>query len=210
MDIKESLTKRVGPLPVWAWGAVVIGGIGVFLILRKRGGAASATQEDGLGFGTTTGPGGGGGGGDSPVQVPPHDVTPGPTQPGPTQTGPTATAPTETARNPIAEIGPRTPQEGGYSNATVAAATNALSSSINFMAQQVTKAAPNTTVAGTFGPPSVNRQVVSALTAKGYTAGYYGGQVYAARNNTDYFAGLPTKARNDLARLLVAQSKRAA
>lgn len=30
------LTKKVGPLPVWAWGAILVGGIGFILYVRSR------------------------------------------------------------------------------------------------------------------------------------------------------------------------------
>lgn len=44
MDIKATLTRKIGPLPVWAWGGVVIGGAFVGRkILAKSGGAATAS-----------------------------------------------------------------------------------------------------------------------------------------------------------------------
>lgn len=36
IDLPPALTKKVGPLPVWAWGAVVLGLIGVYLYSRSR------------------------------------------------------------------------------------------------------------------------------------------------------------------------------
>lgn len=38
------LSRKVGPLPAWGWGTVVIGGILVALYLRKRAAASSASQ----------------------------------------------------------------------------------------------------------------------------------------------------------------------
>lgn len=64
--IKGTLTKRYGPLPAWGWGAVVIGGVVVFIVIRKRMGSAAGatgTQQQGIGFGPGGGAGGGAGGG---------------------------------------------------------------------------------------------------------------------------------------------------
>jgi hypothetical protein len=36
IDLPPALTKKIGPLPVWAWGAVVLGLIGVYLYSRSR------------------------------------------------------------------------------------------------------------------------------------------------------------------------------
>lgn len=41
-DLKHSLTKKAGPLPVWGW-AVLAGGLGGLYLLHKRNAAASST-----------------------------------------------------------------------------------------------------------------------------------------------------------------------
>lgn len=81
LDIPGALQKKYGPLPAWAWLAIV--GVGVFLWRRHQGattqgsGLVTATPDTGsdtsaLGSGGTT-PGGGGGGGDSPGTTTPLD-----------------------------------------------------------------------------------------------------------------------------------------
>jgi hypothetical protein len=52
--LKETLTKKVGPLPVWAWGGVAIGGIAVAryaMAKREAGGAPSSDLGLNLGEG---------------------------------------------------------------------------------------------------------------------------------------------------------------
>lgn len=44
----NGLGKKVGPLPVWAWGAIIIGTIGFILFVRSKSGkASSATTGSG-------------------------------------------------------------------------------------------------------------------------------------------------------------------
>ena len=58
IDVGEALTRKIGPLPVVAWGAIVGGGI---LVARAlRGGGASSTPVI---IGAESGSNGGGGGG---------------------------------------------------------------------------------------------------------------------------------------------------
>ena len=69
--MKESLTKKVGPLPVWGWALIAGGGLGA-LILAKRAKAKAATTPEGTepipqtlegalaGTGSAGGAGGGG------------------------------------------------------------------------------------------------------------------------------------------------------
>lgn len=73
-DIKATLTKQIGPLPVYAWGALVGGGI---LIARKlTGGGVAGVGGGGTPLGTIvdadpgTGGGGGSGGSDGGTQPP--------------------------------------------------------------------------------------------------------------------------------------------
>lgn len=56
IDVGEALTRKIGPLPVVAWGAIVGGGI---LVARAlRGGSSSSTP---MIIGAETGTGGAGG-----------------------------------------------------------------------------------------------------------------------------------------------------
>ena len=78
---KQTLTRKVGPLPVWVWGGI---GIGAVVLLRMHKGGGSSTSgltpyafipsgSDGGGGG------GGGGGGDTPTPTPNPSPTPSPT-----------------------------------------------------------------------------------------------------------------------------------
>ena len=42
--MKQALTKKAGPLPRWAWGAIILGGI-LILYLRARSNAATAAAQ---------------------------------------------------------------------------------------------------------------------------------------------------------------------
>jgi hypothetical protein len=60
---KSRLTKKIGPLPTWAWGVVIVGGVAAFLLFRKKAvatGTSSGTAVDAAG--NPIGGGGGGGG----------------------------------------------------------------------------------------------------------------------------------------------------
>ena len=61
------LTHKVGPLPVWAWGGVVliVGGAAYLLLSKTPQGQQLGGQLNGLGQGLTGGLGGGGGGGNT-------------------------------------------------------------------------------------------------------------------------------------------------
>lgn len=54
MEAPAVLTKQIGPLPVWAWGAGIGGGLAVGIILRKKGsaggGGGSVLSTDTSGF----------------------------------------------------------------------------------------------------------------------------------------------------------------
>lgn len=83
MDIRAALTRKIGPLPAWAWGGILGGGILVWRFARGGGSGTGTIIEGGMipdGFG---GGGGGGGGSDNgatttpvpfPVQPPPAIV----------------------------------------------------------------------------------------------------------------------------------------
>lgn len=85
--ITDKLTQRLGPLPVWGWGVVALGGVGA-IMLTRRGNSAGA---DSGGFATAPrvsdiGGGGVGGGGGVPAPAPPA-IIPNPLPPvtGPSQ-----------------------------------------------------------------------------------------------------------------------------
>ena len=100
MDLKEQLTRKIGPLPVWAWGGVVGGGVLIAKAVTGGGGASSpfvtpiAQDGSGMNFGDPLASGGGGGaeapwwttlpGGQTIIDRPPGDVTilPPPSAPG--------------------------------------------------------------------------------------------------------------------------------
>jgi hypothetical protein len=113
IDLPPALTKKIGPLPVWAWGAVALGLIGVYLYSRSRpakdtsavtfsgADAGMVTADDGSSFEGLTGGGAGnlgngtggvygsgGGGGDYTYYPPPpvYEGTPPTYEPAP---GPT-------------------------------------------------------------------------------------------------------------------------
>lgn len=224
MEIKESLTKRVGPLPVWGWGAVVIGGVGVFLILRRRTRAASSTAEDmgsstGLGGGGGGGFGGGGGGGGSSggggggaSPVPPAGDHTNPTPIAPVSQAPTA-APTLrlSAADEQAIVQHRATSEIG---AQVIA--NNIAGTVDFVSRQVQRAG-DTGISYNYGavgatPSQIagqREQIATALRDRGYVASTWGGQVYAGRNSTAFFNALPQDAQAALLRLIAARKQAA-
>lgn len=57
MALKEMLTKKIGPLPVWGYGAIAAGG--TFIILKRRGAGSAAGGSDQGGAGQTGGAGSG-------------------------------------------------------------------------------------------------------------------------------------------------------
>lgn len=69
--VKGALTKRLGPLPVWAWGGIAVAGLFVVVpLLRAQSGAAAS------GTGAAVGNGAGGGGSVLPDvgSLPPGDT----------------------------------------------------------------------------------------------------------------------------------------
>lgn len=84
--LEKSLTKKLGPLPVWAWA--LIGGAAGYWYLKKKGGKAG-TGAPVVATPTTYGGGGGGGGGDlgqNPTTPPVVTTTPVTVSPPPTST----------------------------------------------------------------------------------------------------------------------------
>lgn len=81
IDVGETLTRKLGPLPVWAWGAVVGGSIVVVRAVTGDKGASSpfvkplADAAGGMDFD----PGSGGGGGSAPGATPTPAPVPTPT-----------------------------------------------------------------------------------------------------------------------------------
>jgi hypothetical protein len=51
LDLKETLTRKLGPLPVWAWGGIAGGGV---LVLRRLGYIKSAAPADSTGADSST------------------------------------------------------------------------------------------------------------------------------------------------------------
>lgn len=108
-DLKSKLTRKIGPLPVWGWGAAILGGYAVFKLFSGKGsstgsgiydlgpggtggqpptGGGGDTGSTGDGTGAGGGPGGGGGGGGgtpgpspepTPVPIPGPSPSPTPT-----------------------------------------------------------------------------------------------------------------------------------
>jgi len=48
VDIKATLKRKVGPLPVWAWGLVGAAGVGIGLALRRRGSSGDPLETGAL------------------------------------------------------------------------------------------------------------------------------------------------------------------
>lgn len=223
----DLISKRIGPLPLWGWTVIGAGAVGVLIILRKRAAGSSASQVPVDANGNPIGAGGGGGSsgsGGGVTVAPPASPTgggPGASPPG-TPGGPPAVpapnAPTSKGgSSPVitAGVAPEGASSPYVRGITPSATAAALAGTIALAAQQVEKISPanpsySRTISVTTGFNAANDQVAQALTAKGYTAGVWGGQVYAARNSADYFNGIPREAQTALAKLLVAQSKAAA
>lgn len=90
---KSTLTRKVGPLPVWGWVAVAVGGVAAFVLVKKRGTGSTAAATNpvanavaggfagnygsGSGVGGTGGSGGGDTGSNPPSSGPPPDATAG-------------------------------------------------------------------------------------------------------------------------------------
>ncbi len=64
MDLKATLTKKAGPLPVWGW---LVAGGAAFLIVRRLHPGASSTATDSTGSAPDTVAGGAGSLGGSPI-----------------------------------------------------------------------------------------------------------------------------------------------
>ena len=43
---KAALTHKVGPLPVWGWVAVAVGGVAAFVLIGKRSGSTVTTAGE--------------------------------------------------------------------------------------------------------------------------------------------------------------------
>ncbi len=220
MEIKETLTKRVGPLPIWGWGAVVIGGVGVFLIMRRRSSSTATAQPDlgsssagggGAGGGSGGGAGGGnGGGGDSAVPPAGDHTNPTPTA---TPTQPDGGgAPTAPPR-PLTEA-EQTAVREHRATPDIAAKiiANNLAGTIDFVSRQVQRAGDTGISAnsGALGAtPSQlaaeREQIATALRQRGYVASTWGGQIYAGRDSASFFRALPRDAQAALIRLINAQ-----
>lgn len=73
IDVKEAATHKIGPLPAWAWGAVVGGGVLVYRLVSGGGSSspfaatlAGGTPYDYEALAAAGGAGGGGGGSTTP------------------------------------------------------------------------------------------------------------------------------------------------
>lgn len=134
--IRKGLAKRVGPLPVWGWGVVVVAGVVVLVLARRRGSSGGADTGDPMrssgsavtGGSKPTGGGGGAGSGTGSLGVSP---IPTPAIPGPSAAvvGPRALAAQPGPKVPVgaAPAGRSAPsafnstvpgQPGGFANPT--------------------------------------------------------------------------------------------
>lgn len=83
-DLKEAITKKYGPLPLWGWGVVGIGGFVVWRAMSGGDGEQTLVPYPSgalgnIGSGGSGGGGGGGGGGSTPPpSTDPPDTTPPP------------------------------------------------------------------------------------------------------------------------------------
>lgn len=73
IDLREAATRKLGPLPAWAWGAVIGGGLLVYSLASGKGASSPFTQTlasaDPYNFDASGGGGGGGTGSPSDGSV---------------------------------------------------------------------------------------------------------------------------------------------
>lgn len=79
--VQEAVTRKLGPLPVWAWALLIVGagGLAYLILFRKPASSVGATDNliSTLGQGSTGGlGGGGGGGGGTPTPTPTTTANP--------------------------------------------------------------------------------------------------------------------------------------
>ena len=99
IDLREAATRKIGPLPAWAWGAVVGGGLVIYAAVSGKGASSPfqqtlANADNPYDYGDGSGAGGGGGVGDLNTPVTPsatvggnagrRSTTPTPSNPPPT------------------------------------------------------------------------------------------------------------------------------
>lgn len=75
--LTENLTRKVGPLPLWGWAGVAVGGYAIFKVIGSRGssgGSTVSTAQD-LSTGTTPDLGAGGGASNGGDNTASGDVT---------------------------------------------------------------------------------------------------------------------------------------
>jgi hypothetical protein len=124
-DVKRSLNRKVGPLPVWAWGVIIAGTLALILYWRRAQTPDSAeTYSDTSTTDTVSAIDGTTGGGTGGEGIIGGDTTPGytipgypdypsyPSEPSPDTGGGAPITPPVTEVPPIAEI-PSTPAEAG-------------------------------------------------------------------------------------------------
>lgn len=117
IDIREAATRKIGPLPAWAWGVVVGGGLLVYGLVSGKGASSPfqqtlASSGDGFDYGAGGGASGGASGGGGSIDGgSPNGGTVTPTTP----TTPTSPV-THTPSGPIST----TPSVGGRRNGTLA------------------------------------------------------------------------------------------
>ena len=103
---KAALTRKVGPLPVWGWAAVAVGGVAAYYLISKRSGSTTAATTNPVATAVAGGFAGnyGSGGGDTGTNPPsPGGVSgnPGGTADGGSPGG-VATLPTQGSSTPAA------------------------------------------------------------------------------------------------------------
>ncbi len=190
MHLPESVTKRVGPLPVWGWGAVVVGSVGLFLIIRGRRKASSAASSSGAsGSGGALGLGGSGGSfsGYSTAAIPPTLSIPLSGVTAPALALPTrllsAIAPSPTAPEPPRDFNYALPDTiGRVLPNSAESAARALKSTVDLATRNVGGDPSTVVIMGSTGSQSTNNAVASNLVSQGYGALVSGGQIYVSPN----------------------------
>lgn len=128
IDVREAATRKIGPLPAWAWGAVIGGGFLIYRFATGGGGGASSSNVDTIAGGTPfdydAAAGGGGGAGGGGVLSSDGSVAPGivdaPTNAGrsvptPRRTVPTPTVIVQTPVTPLVQSNQATRRTGDTS-----------------------------------------------------------------------------------------------